>query len=162
MKKLVLFCFFLYSSMSCYAGRIVVLDRSNDERICYQDSVLTLPLVAEKSISLPLIDSCICIVEKELYEEGVFYICTYKSYKNEGVIIIVDGALIDFPADKYSIYQQIIVGDRQIFHGQCDSGFWRKDIWKSSTIKLYYDYAKEPKELDLIFNHAVISSKIDE
>ena len=152
---------FIYCSMSCYAGKIVVLDRSNNERICYQDSVLSLPLVAGNYISLPLIDSCLCIVEKEHYEEGVYYVCSYKSYDNEGVIIVVDGALIDFPADHYANSQQITIGNRQIYHGLCDSGYWRKDIWKSSSIKLYYDYVKNPQELDLIFNNAFFSDRLE-
>ena len=152
---------FIYCSMSCYAGKIVVLDRSNDERICYQDSVLSLPLVAGNYISLPLIDSCLCIVEKEHYEEGVYYVCSYKSQENEGVIIVVDGALIEFPADKYTCYKQTVADDREIRHGLCDSGYWRKDIWKSSSIKLYYDYVKNPQELDLIFNNAFFSDRLE-
>ena len=152
---------FVYFSISCYAGKVVILDRNHDERICYQDSVLSLPLVAGNYISLPLIDSCLCIVEKEHYEEGVYYVCSYKSYDNEGVIIVVDGALIDFPADHYANSQQITIGNRQIYHGLCDSGYWRKDIWKSSSIKLYYDYVKNPQELDLIFNNAFFSDRLE-
>lgn len=160
-RKSLLAFLFVYCSISCYAGKVVILDRNHDERICYQDSVLSLPLVAGNYISLPLIDSCLCIVEKEHYEEGVYYVCSYKSYDNEGVIIVVDGALIDFPADHYANSQQITIGNRQIYHGLCDSGYWRKDIWKSSSIKLYYDYVKNPQELDLIFNNAFFSDRLE-
>lgn len=151
---------FVYFSISCYAGKVVILDRNHDERICYQDSVLSLPLVAGKSISLPLIDSCLCIVEREQYEEGMYYVCSYKSQENEGVIIVVDGALIEFPADKYTCFKQTVADDREIRHGVCDSGYWRKDIWKYSSIKIYYDYIKFPEELDMMFNHAIISGRI--
>ena len=158
LKSLAAFLF-VFCSISCYAGKVVILDRNHDERICYQDSVLSLPLDAGNNITLPLIDSCLCIVEREQYEEGVYYVCSYKSHENEGIIIVVDGALVEFPADKYTCFKQTVADDREIRHGVCDSGYWRKDILKYSSIKLYYDYITFPEELDLMFNNAIISDR---
>lgn len=74
--------------------------------------------------------------QKENYEEGIFYV---YSFVDSAYIIVFQGALMEFPIDRYEIQKTEIKNNRNISTGMENNKCWRKDVFEG--VSIYYDNA---------------------
>lgn len=81
--------------------------------------------------------------QKENYEEGIF--CVY-SFTDSAYIIVFQGALMEFPIDRYKVQKTEIKNNKNISIGVENNKCWRKDIFEG--VSIYYDNVL-PEKKDL-------------
>jgi hypothetical protein len=75
-------------------------------------------------------------IQKNNYEEGVIYFYTFI---DSTYIIIFQGAMVEFPIDKYHAQKIEIKNQKKISIGVENNKFWRKDIFEG--VRIYYGNA---------------------
>lgn len=73
-------------------------------------------------------------LQKENYEEGVVY---FYSFNDSAYIVVFEGAMMEFPMDKYPADKQEIKNERITSVGRQNNKFWRKDVM--GGVRIYYD-----------------------
>ena len=91
--------------------------------------------------------------KKDNYEEGIIY---FYSFVDSAYIIVFEGALMEFPIDKYQIQYKQTTDQRVISIGIENNKFWRKDVL--SGIRIYYDNvsSKNKKKYDKVLDEIKI------
>lgn len=92
-------------------------------------------------------------MQKDNYEEGIIY---FYSFVDSAYIIVFEGALMEFPIDKYQIQYKQTTDQRVISIGIENNKFWRKDVL--SGIRIYYDNvsSKNKKKYDKVLDEIKI------
>ena len=72
--------------------------------------------------------------QKDNYEEGVIY---FYSFFDGAYIVVFQGAMMEFPMDKYKPQKTEMKNQRKISVGVENNKFWRKDVFEG--VRIYYD-----------------------
>lgn len=88
--------------------------------------------------------------DRENYEEGVIY--TY-SFNDGGVIIIHEGALMQFDIDTYKPLKLIQARNTSIAWGKEDNKYWKRFISKRVRLYYYNVNMKYKRRYDCIFRN---------
>jgi hypothetical protein len=72
--------------------------------------------------------------QKDNYEEGVIY---FYSFIDSAYIIVFQGAMMEFPIDKYQAQKTEVKNQKKISVGVENNKFWRKDVFEG--VRIYYN-----------------------
>jgi len=93
--------------------------------------------------------------QKDNYEEGVIY---FYSFIDSAYIIVFQGAMMEFPIDKYQAQRTEVKNQKKISVGVENNKFWRKDVFDG--VRIYYDNvpAKNKRIYDKVLDEIKINS----